>query len=326
MSKTLRKILVIALVVVAVIYSVIGNVIVSAGLVPDFMRKLDAFDRVTEQSYSEMVQTDEISTNIAAAREETKAVLGDAGGYKVKMESADSYELVAAVFEQPEPDGKPWAILIHGYTGWKEEMYHYAAKYYLHGFNVLCPDLRCQGESEGDFIGMGWTDREDVLRWIYKIMEGYPDAAIVVQGESMGASCALMLTGMDLPENVKCVISDCAMTDAMSMFKKQLGDWFSIPDLGFVASARLWLKIRGGYDLKDASAIHEVAQSSTPTLFIQGDQDRIVPPEAAGQLYEACGASEKDLLIIEGAGHAQACYKDPETYYDTIFDFIRDHI
>ena len=319
--KKRTKVLIAALIAVMVIYTVIGNIIVSAALVPDFMRKLEAFERVTEQGYSEMVKTDDITENAALAREETKAFLEKSDGFKVKSTSDDGYELIAACFRQAEPEGKPWVILLHGYTGWKEEMYHYAAKYYEKGFNILCPDLRCQGESDGDFIGMGWTDRYDVLDWIGKITDSYPDAEIVLHGESMGASGAVMMSGMDLPDNIKCVISDCAFTDSVSMFRKQLRDWFSIPDIGFIGSARLWLRIRGGYDLKDASAINEIKKSDTPTLFIQGDQDRIVPVSSAEELYDSLDA-EKDIMIVEGAGHAQSCYKDPDAYYDRVFGFI----
>jgi fermentation-respiration switch protein FrsA (DUF1100 family) len=319
--KKRTKVIIGAFIALVVIYTVIGNFIVSAALVPDFMRKLEAFERVTEQGYSEMVKTDDITENALAAREETKAFLEKSEGFKVKTSSDDGYELIAACFRQPEPEGKPWVVLLHGYTGWKEEMYHFAARYYERDFNVLCPDLRCQGESEGDFIGMGWTDRYDVLTWIGKITDSYPDAEIVLHGESMGASCALMMTGMDLPDNVKCVISDCAFTDSISMFRKQLKDWFSVPDIGFIGSARLWLIVRGGYDLKDASAVNEVIKSDIPTLFIQGDQDRIVPVSSAEELFNAC-ASEKDIMIVEGAGHAQSCYKDPEAYYSRVFGFI----
>lgn len=319
--KKRTKVLIAALIAVIVIYTVIGNIIVSAALVPDFMRKLEAFERVTEQGYSEMVKTDDITENAALAREETKAFLEKSDGFKVKSTSDDGYELIAACFRQAEPEGKPWVILLHGYTGWKEEMYHYAAKYYEKGFNILCPDLRCQGESDGDFIGMGWTDRYDVLTWIGKITDSYPDAEIVLHGESMGASCAVMMSGMELPDNIKCVISDCAFTDSVSMFRKQLRDWFSIPDIGFIGSARLWLRIRGGYDLKEASAINEIKKSDIPTLFIQGDQDRIVPVSSAEELYDSLDA-EKDIMIVEGAGHAQSCYKDPDAYYDRVFGFI----
>ena len=98
------KILLIAIIAVFVIYCVIGNIIVSAALVPDFMKKLEAFDRVTEQSYSEMIQTDEITENTKAAREEAKTFLEKADGFKVKTESADGYELIASVFKQKKKE------------------------------------------------------------------------------------------------------------------------------------------------------------------------------------------------------------------------------
>ena len=324
MKKKHFKVKIIAIIVIVIlfIYSIIGNIIVSAALVPDFMRKLEAFEKVTEKSYSEMVRTDEITKNTAEAREEAMAFLEKAELRKIKTVSYDGYDLIASCFKQPKPDKKPWVVLLHGYTGWKEEMYHYAARYYEEGFNILCPDLRCQGESDGDFIGMGWRDRGDVMLWINKILESYPEAKVVVHGESMGASCALMLTDLNLPENVKCIVSDCAMEDSVSMFRKQLRDWFSMPDLGFITSARIWLKIRGGYDLKKASALDVVSGDKLPTLFIHGDNDRIVPVSDAEDLYEACGSKVKDIMIVEGAGHAQSCYKDPEAYYDRVFSFI----
>lgn len=320
--KLRTKIIIWALAVLLILYNVGVNVLISAALKPEFMRKLDAFQRITDKSYSEMVRTDEITENTKLAREEAKAFLEKAEGVKVTTQSRDGFKLIAQAFRQPEPKGKPWVILLHGYTGWKEEMYHYAAKYYDRGFNILCPDLRCQGESEGDFIGMGWTDRGDVMLWIDEILGAYPEAEIVVHGESMGASCALMLEGLNLPENVVCIISDCAMEDAMSMFRKQLRDWFGLPDIGLVGSARIWLLIRGGYDLKDASALNEVTKGSVPVLFIHGDEDRLVPAGDAKDLYEACASPEKEIMIVQGAGHAQSCYKDPDAYYDKVFDFI----
>ncbi len=322
--KLRTKIIIWVLAVLLILYNAGVNVLISAALKPDFMRKLDAFQRVTDKSYSEMVQTDEITENTGKAREEAKAFVEKADGSKVRILSYDGYQLIASVFRQPEPEGRPWVILLHGYTGWKEEMYHYAARYYDEGFNILCPDLRCQGQSEGDFIGMGWTDREDVVLWMNEILASYPDAKIVIHGESMGASCALMMMGLILPENVVCIISDCAMEDAMSMFRKQLRDWFGIPDIGLIGSARIWLLIRGGYDLKDASALNEVTKGSVPVLFIHGDEDRLVPAGDAKDLYEDCASPEKEIMIVQGAGHAQSCYRDPDAYYAEVFGFIEE--
>ena len=34
----------------------------------------------------------------------------------------------------------------------------------------------------------------------------------------------------------------------------------------------------------------------------------------------------KDKLIIEGAGHTEAKYKEPDTYYNKMFDFINTYM
>lgn len=77
----------------------------------------------------------------------------------------------------------------------------------------------------------------------------------------------------------------------------------------------------GGYDLKNASAIEGVKRSHTPTLFIHGEQDAMIDVNMSKELYEAV-ACEKELLIVEGAGHAQSQDKAPESYYGTINAFL----
>lgn len=156
-------------------------------------------------------------------------------------------------------------------------MYPFAYWYHEQGYHVLVPDLRCQGESEGDFIGMGWTDS-----------------------------------------------FDCAYTSAYDMFGDKITEWFGLPEFPFVDSACLMLRLRGGYDLKDASAIDAVKKSATPTLFIHGEKDAMIDVSMSKELYESAVCA-KELLIVEGAGHAQSQDKAPDEYYGTIARFLADH-
>ncbi|MEE1531049.1 MAG: hypothetical protein UGE22_03420 [Clostridia bacterium] len=39
------------------------------------------------------------------------------------------------------------------------------------GYNVLIPYMRATGEIEGEYIGMGWLDKEDLKCWIDLIIE-----------------------------------------------------------------------------------------------------------------------------------------------------------
>ena len=360
-GRTWKKALGIVLIVLFILYWILVYFLVSAALVPSFMRKLDAFEEITKKSYGEMVQTEDIKQNQKKALSVMDQWLENVVREKQILYSEDGYRLAAMEFRQDQQpaavpaeagtvagsdaqpaiaeagtaagsDAQPtapggsshnWVILLHGYTGWKEEMYPFAFWYFTEkGYNVLAPDLRCQGWSDGDFIGMGYTDRADVLLWIGHILEIDPQARIILHGQSMGAACALMMTGLEeLPDCVKAVVADCAYTDAYSMFRVKIGDWFHLPAFPLVDSACLMLKLRGGYDLKKASALEAVKVSETPTLFIHGTEDAMISVSMSEEMYAAC-AAPKELLLVPGAGHVQSQDKDPDAYYGAVADFL----
>lgn len=310
--------------VIIILYLILVNFLVSAALVPSFMQKLEAFERITEESYAAQVQTSDIKVNRQLTLNATEEWLQTAECRKISAKTEDDYTLVAAVFPAEEESHR-WVLVLHGYTGWKEEMYPFAYWYHEQGYHVIVPDLRCQGESEGDFIGMGWTDHYDCMLWIDYILSEDADAQIILHGQSMGAAAALMISGdEELSANVDAVISDCAYTDAYSMFGEKITDWFHLPAFPIVDTACLMLRLRGGYNLKDASAVNAVKNSKVPTLFIHGDMDDMISVQMTKDLYAAAGCP-KELLIIEGAGHAQAHEKDPEAYYGTIQEFLEEN-
>ena len=322
--KKLPKILIGILIFLFILYWVICYFLVSLALVPSVMEKTEAFETVTEVSVEALVQTSDIKNNRAAYLAETKEWLKTAEMESLSVYTEDGYKLVGTTFS-PEEESHKWVLLLHGYTGWKEELYPIAYRYVQQGYHAMIPDMRCSGDSEGDFIGMGWTDRLDNMLWLEEILSRDPDAQIVIQGQSMGAACALMMSGEDLPRQVVAIVSDCAYTNAYDMFAKQMKAWFGLPSFPILDSMNLMLQLRGGYDLKEASALLAVKKTDLPILIIHGEEDDMIPVAMANELYEAA-AGEKELLIIPGAGHAQAMDKNPELFYDTIFSFLTNYI
>ena len=333
MTKINKKILAAILLVLFILYWAAVNILVSAVLVPSFMEKLDAFQRISEQSYAEQVQETEMKQNLTAMTVVGKVWGRQQGIEQVEIMSEDGYRLKGVLMQasgdaaeagQQSAGPHRWVVLLHGYTGSKEMMYGYAYWYWTHGYSVLAPDFRCQGESEGDYIGLGATDSKDLEGWIDLILEREPEAEIVLHGLSMGASTALMYCGQEnVPDNIKAVISDCAFTDAYSMFKEKIGSWFHLPAFPVVDSAELMIRLRAGYDLKETSPLKAVSASSVPTLFIHGEEDRMIPVSMCRELYDAA-ACEKEIMIVEGAGHAQAADKDPARYFEEVEKFLRE--
>ena len=218
-----------------------------------------------------------------------------------------------------------WVIVVHGYYGKANDMGYYAKDYYKRGYNILAVDLRGHGQSEGDYIGMGWHDRLDIIDWANYLINKNPNCQIILHGISMGAATVMMATGEDLPANVKVAIEDCGYSSIWEEFEEQLYVLFNLPTFPVLNAASAVCKIRAGYMLEEGSAIEQVKKSKTPTLFIHGSEDKFVPFEMLDKVYQAANC-EKQKLIIEGAAHAEASSVNPTLYWKTIDEFIEKNL
>lgn len=218
-----------------------------------------------------------------------------------------------------------WAIVVHGYTSEGELVSSKAKHFYEMGYNILVPDLRGHGKSEGDYIGMGWDDRLDIIDWINNILEDNPSSEIILHGTSMGAATVLSTSGENLPNNVKAIIADCGYTSVWNEFTYQLKALFNLPAFPVMNLSNMVTMVKAGYSLKDASPIEQVAKSKTPILYIHGDKDDFVPYYMMDELYKAT-SSEKSKLTVQNAGHGKADLVNPDLYWNTVTDFLGKYI
>ncbi len=217
-------------------------------------------------------------------------------------------------------------ILSHGYSSKGLWMGLYAKLYNMMGYNVLMPDSRGHGDSEGNYIGFGWVDRKDYLKWIdYVIKKTGPDAQIVLHGVSMGGATVLMTSGENLPSNVKAIVSDCAYTSVKDELSYQMKRMYRLPSFPLLNVTSLITKAKAGFTFEEASALKQVKKSKTPTLFIHGGNDEFVPTGMVNRLFDACN-SEKELFIVPGAGHGAALNADPDGYIAKVKDFTEKYI
>ena len=238
------------------------------------------------------------------------------------IESYDKLQLHSYVVTQ---NSNKWAIVVHGYGGSGKLMSDKSKYFYDMGYNVLIPDLRGHGKSEGDYIGMGWKDRLDIISWINFIIKENPNAEIVLHGTSMGAATVLMTSGENLPSNVKAIVADCAYTSAWDEFSYQLETYLKVPSYYILNVTNMVTKLKAGYSLKEASALECVKKATVPILYIHGDKDKFVPYSMMDKLYDATN-SPKEKLTIEGGEHANSDLVSPFLYWITLEDFLNQYV
>lgn len=261
-----------------------------------------------------------VSENRKAIYEETAKWAEGLETELVSLQSADGLRLEGDL-AVTNPDSHRWAILVHGYSARRAMMADYGRLFSAHGYNLLLPDMRGHGGSEGDYIGMGWPDRKDMLKWIDLVIDRDADAEIVLMGVSMGGATVLMTSGEALPANVKAIVEDCGYTSVWDIFADEMDVLFHLPTFPLLNTAQVIAQIRAGYGFREASALNQVKNTQVPILFIHGAEDNFVHTEMVYKLYEAC-PTQKDIMVVDDAGHGQAYYYAPEAYEAKVFSFL----
>lgn len=242
---------------------------------------------------------------------------------KVCIRAIDDITLCASVLMAEEQSDK-FAVLFHGYRNKGiDSMTHYAKMYHEMGFNVIIPDARAHGDSDGKYIGMGVLDRFDCLRWVEYINGAYgKKVRIVLHGTSMGASTVLMASELfNEEDNVEAIVADSGYTSAWEALAMELKKHFKVKFMPVLQIADSLCKKMAGYSLKDGDARQSLANSMIPVLFIHGSEDKLIPLNMTYENYDAC-AGQKELFIAEGAGHVCAHYEHKEEFERRIKLFI----
>lgn len=216
-------------------------------------------------------------------------------------------------------------ILLHGFMSDGDSMAGFAKMFYDFGFNVLLPDARSHGRSSGKYIGYGWVEKDDIRRWIEKVIaRNSQDQKIVVMGHSMGAATTMMVSGLKLPSQVKCFIEDCGYSDVTKEIIHQAQHEVGVPKTVCKPAVKAISglnKLRNGFFLKNASSIKQLKKNTRPILFIHGAKDNIVPSQMVYENYKAAN-EPKELWVTPLAGHAQSFSMYKKQYRQKVKVFL----
>lgn len=219
-------------------------------------------------------------------------------------------------------DGAPVVIVFHGYRS--TALRDCAGMFKLCmelGFNVLLPDMRAHGKSQGRVITLGIRERFDCLRWVEYVVKRFgEDTRILVSGCSMGAATVMMSAEL-LPVQVKGLVCDAGYTSPRAIMMDVSRKMHLQPNLTYFF-LRLSARVLGGFDPDERNSLQSLENSHIPALFIHGEDDRYVPCSMVYENYEACAADTKQLLTVPDAGHVHSFLVDEAAYRDAVHTFL----
>lgn len=233
--------------------------------------------------------------------------------------SARSPVELAAVLASPGAvASRPTILFLHGKGGnaieWKTD----AVRALRLGYNVLLPDLRGHGSSQGDFVTYGLLEKEDLANAIETARErhGVDPSRIGLHSCSAGSAVALELAA-DRP-GVRALWLESPYADPREMARHYLSLATGIPAFLLGLTSRLAVRravarverelgVSESSGLAHVNPLRTVSAIRAPILLVYGASDRLVPERFVERLARALPSGSE--IWRTPAGH---CHHEDE--------------
>jgi pimeloyl-ACP methyl ester carboxylesterase len=210
------------------------------------------------------------------------------------------------------PTARASVIVLHGHGGNKHACLPLARMLYP-DYNVLIPDLRGHGESDGLRTTIGYEERLDVQGAV-DLLEARGLGPVGIFGMSMGGATAILAAAED--PRIAAVVADSPFARlrwAVSQSAVLRGYPAALtPGIAYLGCLATALHLRYRMQAFDpVEVIHRIAPR--PLLLMHGVEDEVIPVVSAHTLFARAG-EPKELWLVDGMKHCQAVTEAYESF------------
>lgn len=242
---------------------------------------------------------------------------------QLEVTSHDGLKLNGYYVGRDNPDFT--MVIIHGYHDNAARMDIYGEAFYeTFNCDLFFPELRAHGSSQGDVVGYGYLDKEDIQTWVAYLNRLNPERKIVLFGLSMGGGTVNMLASTPM-RNVKALVEDCGYSNLYEELDFQCKKETKLPLAPFYLGTNYEVQKNCHYSIKDADGLQAVSKAIYPMMFIHGLDDDVVPSYMVFDLYNAC-PTHKQLFVVKDAKHTKCIVDNREGYLETLKEFIEETV
>ena len=204
----------------------------------------------------------------------------------------------------------PCVIYLHGNSSSRCEAY--AEVKYLLPKNIclFSFDFCGCGKSEGDYISLGYYEKDDVKCIIEYLQKSKKVGKIALWGRSMGAVTAIMYAS-EHPEDISALVLDSGFYSLKKLIYELVKSKVNLPDFlieQVLKKVKETIKEKAGFQLEHLETFLYAKNCKTPAFFCHGEDDNFVNQDHCKNLFNDY-QGEKKMKIVKGK-HNTARPKD----------------
>ncbi|GMI34143.1 hypothetical protein TeGR_g14857 [Tetraparma gracilis] len=198
----------------------------------------------------------------------------------------------------------PCVIYMHGNSSARVEAVGCLSYLLSLGVSVFAFDFSGSGMSDGEYVSLGYYEREDLADVINHLRATQVCTTIALWGRSMGAATALMHGDRD--PSIAAMVCDSAFSDLTTLAEEMVekgreqGLWAPGMIVSMAISMiRSSVKKLAKFDIKDISPISHAPKCFIPALFVAAEDDAFILPAHSENIHNAY-AGDKNIIIVDG--------------------------
>jgi len=194
------------------------------------------------------------------------------------------HTIVCTIFEpeQKRPDQgeeKACVVMCHGNACCRIDGFLQVHCFLPLNIAVCCFDFSGSGMSGGEYVSLGYFERDDLASVIQDLRERRGYTRVGIWGRSMGATTAVLHSARD--PSLAGVVADSPFSDLWNLMKEIVNSKLRVPDLmcrPVFEGIRLAIQQQAGFDICEVSPLKHLESCFVPVFFLHGETDAFVQP------------------------------------------------
>uniref|UniRef100_A0A6N2K3K0 Serine aminopeptidase S33 domain-containing protein n=1 Tax=Salix viminalis TaxID=40686 RepID=A0A6N2K3K0_SALVM len=184
---------------------------------------------------------------------------------------------------------------------------------------VFTLDFSGSGLSDGDYVSLGWHERDDLKVVVSYLRSNKQISCIGLWGRSMGAVTSLLYGAED--PSIAGMVLDSAFANLFDLMM-ELVDVYKIRLPKFtvkmaVQYMRRVIQKKAKFDIMDLNCLKVAPKTFIPALFGHASEDKFIQPHHADLIFKSY-AGDKNMIKFDGDHNSSR----PQFYYDSVSIFF----